>query len=148
MIIGYIVQNVLGFILPVLLLLLQRTKHSEAQTAVKKRYIHLLIHGLISFWDCAFFLAFSIQIASIVVLARTNFGINANGMGDSTVRISWAVSLLTMLPLMYIVFIPSLVLENRRDNAKKTASNCHTVESKQREHLRTLLFILCWVFSF
>ena len=94
------------------------------------------------FFDCAVFFTFSIQLASIVVLARLDFGVSANGMGDSTAKITWAISLLTMLPLLYTAFNPGLF----RDSTPKAGTGSQEqTKQGQNESLRLLLFALCWL---
>ncbi|KAJ6259200.1 hypothetical protein Dda_6098 [Drechslerella dactyloides] len=52
-------------------------------------------------WLCA-----SIQIASIVLLVGVDFGIAAAGIEFPTMEITWTVSVLTMLPLLQLTFLP------------------------------------------
>lgn len=113
MLIGYILSNVLGFFFAsTILLLLRFPSVNEAKDQwriFKDRLRYVLIQGYSSFYDSAVFLSISIQIASIVMLARLDFGISASGMGDSTAKITWAVSLLVLLPLVYIAYMPQLL---------------------------------------
>lgn len=145
MIVGYIIENVVGLILICLLyvLLLRTNKESEkARPELLHRSISVVRRGCSSFYDCAVFFTFSIQLACIVVLARLDFGISASGMGDSTAKITWAVSLLTILPLMYVAFNPRLLREPQRDHA----STFKGQKGKDRkEQLRFVLFALCWL---
>lgn len=104
----------------------------------------MVARGCGCFYEIAIFFTFSIQLASIVMLARLDFGISASGMGDSTAKITWAISLLTMLPLMYIMYMPSLLQERQVDINQD--SNRQEAQ-KSREKLRFLLFIICWLLS-
>ena len=141
MIAGYIIENVLGFILVSSLFLLRRRIPEHQQMSIAAplhRYRAVATRGCDSFHDCAVFFTFSIQLACIVVLARLDFGISANGMGDSTAKITWAISLLTMLPITYVAFNPGLL----RYQSAHTPSRDQ--KSKDRkEQLRFLLFALC-----
>ncbi|KAL2039666.1 hypothetical protein N7G274_007525 [Stereocaulon virgatum] len=144
MIVGYTIENTLGFCL-VLALYLLRRKESHGQrssnVALLDRYLAVTTLGCSTFHDCAVFFTFSIQLACIVVLSRLDFGISANGMGDSTAKITRAISLLTMLPIMYVPFNPELLRE-RSANAR--ISILKEQKSKyRREQLRFLLFALC-----
>lgn len=145
MIVGYIIENVLGLILVFsLYTLLLRVKNEPkgAQQKLLDRCVSVVRRGCSSFHDCAVFFTFSIQLACIVVLARFDFGISASGMGDSTAKITWAVSLLTILPPMYVAFNPGLLREPLPDHA----STLQSQKSKDRkEQLRFLLFALCWL---
>ncbi|KAL9043696.1 MAG: hypothetical protein Q9214_003125 [Letrouitia sp. 1 TL-2023] len=138
MISGYILQSALGFTFALALFSLQRAPRKVEEDSTPNSVVdHLstiLAKGYSSFYDCAIFLTFSIQIASIVVLARLDFGVSASGMGDITAKITWAVSLLTMLPLMHVAFIPN-PMYNR------------LLEHRSKQNLRFLLFAVCWLLS-
>lgn len=138
MISGYILQNVLGLILSLALFSLQRAprivEDSNTPNPIVDHLSTTLAKGCSCFYDCAVFFTFSIQIASIVVLARLDFGVSASGMGDITAKITRAVSLLTMLPLMYVAFIPD-PMHNRH------------LEHRPKQNLRFLLFAFCWLLS-
>lgn len=144
MIVGYVLENVLGFILAFSLFYLRRGKSKTRgmDTAFLKRCTSVTARGCSSYYDCATFFTFSIQLACIVVLARLDFGISASGMGDSTAKITWAISLLTMLPLMYIAFNPDLLREPH--NNTKTNRKSHRTKDR-KEQLRFLLFAVCWL---
>lgn len=141
MIAGYIIENTLGLFLVLSLFLLRRRipEHQQTSSAARLgRYIAVATRGCDSFHDCAVFFTFSIQLASIVVLARLDFGISASGMGDSTAKITWAISLLTMLPITYVAFNPGLL----RYKSAETSSRSQKSRDRKAE-LRFLLFALC-----
>ncbi|KAL8685703.1 MAG: hypothetical protein Q9224_005711, partial [Gallowayella concinna] len=73
------------------------------------------------------------------MLARLDYGVSANGMGDSTAKITWAVSLLTMLPLMYVAYLPQLL--------QGSASDQSSLKQTAKQRLRFGLFSICWLFS-
>ena len=147
MIVGYIIENVVGLVLALsLYIILEKTNKERrpVRSTSLDRYVPVLRRGCSSFYDCAIFFTFSIQLACIVVLARLDFGINASGMGDSTAKITWAVSLLTILPPMYVAFNPGPLREPQPDHT----NNPKGEKSKNRkEQLRFLLFALCWLLS-
>lgn len=130
-----------------LALVLFRGRAANSHTINAKlldRCTSIVRRGCSCFYDCAVFFTFSIQMACIVVLARLDFGVSASGMGDSTAKITWAVSLLTMLPLTYIAFNPELL----RESATRTSTNAKSQkEINHKEQLRFLLFSLCWLLS-
>lgn len=141
---GYILENLLGFTLGVAVYILRRRQQGQqsGDSKIINRCASVVRRGCHRFYDCAIFLTFSTQLASIVVLARLDFGISASGMGDSTAKITWAVSLLTILPLTYIAFNPDLL----RDPVTQRHSSPKSQESKdRREQLRFLLFAICWM---
>ena len=141
---GYILENVLGLLLSVAVYTLQCKKPSShpGETTVLDRCMIVAKGGCRCFYDCALFFTFSIQVACVVVLVRLDFGVSASGMGDSTAKITWAVSLLTILPLTYVAFSPDLL----RDPGECNHGSAKDQENKERrEQLRFLLFVLCWV---
>ncbi|KAL8831649.1 MAG: hypothetical protein Q9170_005203 [Blastenia crenularia] len=143
MILGYILSNVLGLFFALTLFLLPRISHVTERKSPNKasmdRLRYVLTQGCSSLYDSAIFLSFSIQIASIVMLARLDFGVSANGMGDSTAKITWAVSLLTLLPLLYIAYLPQLL--QSQDLSKQSS------KQNAKESLRFGLFAVCWLLS-
>lgn len=94
-------------------------KKSKKQTLAKS-----LKEAFTVYADAALFLGLSIQIAALAVLVQKDFGISATGLGGITVQVTWAVSLITMLPLMLLVALRSILLE--------------------RPHLRFLIVCVCW----
>ena len=144
--IGYSLENTLDFILA-LFVLACRHKYIVDQVRDSKllsQCWNVMFSICDSFYDSAIFLAFSIQIASIVVLKRLNFGVNANGMGDNTARITWAVSLLTMLPLIYVAYISSPLQEPGNNISLISASMPKDGSSENRTFA---LFVVCWLLS-
>ena len=142
--VGYILGNALGFILTASMWLLKRNVRSirtinsrSNQFNHHRRWIDVVARGCDSFYDSAIIFGFAIQIACIVMLARLNFGITASGMGDSTAKITWSISLLTLVPLMYVVCTPHL-LRGQQNSAGILARN-----QESREKLRFLLFAVC-----
>ena len=146
MITGYIIENILGYLLAISLLRLHHRPGSQqaGNTKLLDRCTIVAVRGCNSFRDCATFFTFSIQLACITVLSRLDFGISANGMGDSTAKITWAVSLLTILPLMYIAFNSSLL---REPLAAPMSDSTGQKNKVSREQLRFFLFVICWLLS-
>lgn len=142
--IGYILENLLGFVLSLVTYLLRRRpRHSPSSDAkLLDRCTSVAKRGCGCFYDCAIFFTFSIHVACIVVLARLDVEVSASSVGDSTAKITWAVSLATMLPLTYITFNPDLLRQSGFQNAGDE-KNRKTVD--RREQLRFLLFGLCWM---
>ena len=141
---GYVLENLLGLALSLGVYVLRRKQRSSQSGLAGSldRYTFVAMRGCQCFYDCAIFLTFSIQIACIVVLARLDFGISADGMGASTAEITWAISLLTMLPLTYVAFNLALL----RDPVAQGVSGQNNQGSiDRREQLRFLLFALCWM---
>jgi len=125
-----------------------------------------------AYHDSAIFLTFSVQVASVVMLVKANFGISADGMGANTMEITWIVSLLTLLPLCYGVFIFRLrdeekLLQNDREamgGSDGSGVNNSQVPSREglgseatikgksakvgaKDRLRFMLFVISWMIS-
>ena len=147
MIIGYILKNLLGLSLitgTYMLRFANESRYRPGNRTTVERCRTVARRGLCYFYDCAISFTFSIQIACIVVLARLDFGISASGMGTATADITYSISLITMLPLMYLLFLPDLL----RDPVSPPPSNSKDQKSTdRREQLRFLLFALCWMLS-
>jgi hypothetical protein len=56
-----------------------------------------------AFFDSAVYFAIAIELASIVVLAQKDLGLNTDGFGAIQAQISFAVSTVCILPLLYPV---------------------------------------------
>ena len=142
---GYVLENFLGLLLSAAVSILHRRSRgglNAGRTKLFDRCMTVAKRGCRCFYDCAIFFTFSIQVACIVVLARLDFGVSASGMGDSTAKITWAVSLLTIIPLTYVAFNPDLL----RGSADEIDSNPKDrLIRDRREQARFLLFVLCWV---
>ncbi|THZ74787.1 hypothetical protein D6C84_09297 [Aureobasidium pullulans] len=132
--VGYICSSILGAGLAMLYLL------SKRSTRIKET---LVLKLLSVFDDCATFFAFSIQIACIVVLARVDYGITAVSMDDVTVRVTWTVSVLTLLPLMYTLILPGMTQPQVGGCPTKSARKASSSSSNRRD----LLFSICWACS-
>ncbi|KAI4174520.1 MAG: hypothetical protein LQ343_002277 [Gyalolechia ehrenbergii] len=68
------------------------------------------------------------------MVARLDFGVSATGMGDSTTKITWTISLLTLLRLVYIAYIPQILqspnldVQTSKQNAKQDLRTSLTKE--------------------
>lgn len=146
---GYVIDCALGFSLVLLAFLAPRlfrgrgTRHHSFRAAASRIFD--------AYHSSATFLALSLQVASIVVLARTDFGITHNGMGDVTVKLTWTVSVLTILPLLYCTFISCLGFSAEEAieccQCQETVERRQTDEVYRRQTLRHYLFLLCWILS-
>ena len=123
-----------------ILVLRRNNEQKKADHELLDRCIFVIRRGCGSYYDCAVFFTFSIQLACVVILARPDFGVSVRGIRDSTAKITWAISLLTNLPLMYVVFNPGFFRELQPSHAGTPKGQ----KSKDRkEQLRFLLFAFC-----
>lgn len=125
MIIGYLFEAILGLLFALSLTLTSPTFTS----ATPRKLSAILDEGSKMFFHCAVFFTASIQISCVVVLARKDFAISANGLGGLTVQITWAIALLCMLSLLF----PMVVLN---------------FTDKKRSNYRYFLFCGCWLLFF
>lgn len=141
MIIGYLLEQALGLLLTGACLL---AKHHELT-----RPKLICERSLVSFVDCATFFAFSIEIAALVVLMKEDFGISTSSMGDATVRITQAVSVLVLLPILYAV-VPGLSqpLGGAGSESPTAEKDEQKKDSDSQSSRRFLLLVLCWLLAF
>lgn len=128
---GYIIQNSLGIILSVLCML-SNAKRGDTQLGLHRDVIFSIFD---SFYDCALFYAFSNELAAAVSVTKVTFGLNADGMGNLTLRMTWAGATLTILPLVYRILIRHKY--NRLELGK-------TDMFAMRRKLVFPLFCICW----
>lgn len=135
LVVSYILEHILG-----LYIALAYFAYTSLQYNSTSRNLYCCL-GV--FHDCTAFLTFSIQVAAIVVLVEVDFSLDANNMGDATVRITEAVSLLTLLPLAYT----TILLHNPggvgRFYQEPTVTTCNK-DSKEAARYFSL-FMLYWI---
>ncbi|KAK5700070.1 hypothetical protein LTR97_006205 [Elasticomyces elasticus] len=150
MLIAYVLEQALGLGLALTFCMLRLG-------GTKKRPVLNLValRALDSFHDCATFFAFSIQLAAIVVLVRENFGISTAGMGDATVRVTQAISVLVLLPLGYNMLVPTFGPSDQHQElaqANELEDETRLEKKKNRDPAantqRFLLFVVCWLLAF
>ncbi|KAF2872294.1 hypothetical protein BDV95DRAFT_605923 [Massariosphaeria phaeospora] len=100
---GYVLQTVISFVIVSFFL------WTNSRDASKWRYARRVLASLASkFYDNAVFFTFAVQLASIAALTKVNMGVSAEGMGVLTMKITWAISNLTLLPLLPMALGTSL----------------------------------------
>jgi hypothetical protein len=154
MLVGYLLEQILGVVLALLVRL-------TAGRAAHRRLQDISRRSMQSFHDCAIFFAASIQIATIVVLIREDFGISTAGMGDATVVITQAVSAIVLLPTLYNVFIAppvpghhhvaGKINEKSQQPTQSEGEAVSTSETRSAPPDSTknfVLLVLCWLLGF
>jgi hypothetical protein len=126
MIVGYILELVLSIIFTITL---SMVSPSSPQLSANSKMTQVAEGAAQSYFNCASFFTASIQLSSIVVLARRDFAVTAGGMGSFTVRITQSISLPCMLslvgPLTALYFI-----------------------EPKRSGYRLFMFLVCWLLYF
>ena len=122
MVIGYILESLLGFLFAAAYAMNGATAATHSPT---KTHI-LLEKGCATFFDFVIFFVISIQTSCMVVLIRKDYGISGDNFGGLTIQIAWIIGLISMLPLLF----PMVILK--------------TTESR-RSTYRLLLFCACLI---
>lgn len=140
MTVGYVLYHALGFNLALAAILAPHLFPRGSSHTLR-----LIIPRIVdAYHSSAMFLALSIQLASIVVLGRTDFG-------HSAVKLTWTTSVLTLLPLLYCTFTPRLgyysMTESDCTCCEQTHDQQARMEAYRRGNSRLYLFILCWMLS-
>ncbi len=138
MIVGYTLDHVLGLGLSMFALI-------WAARNDYKRLRRMLWNCLNIFSDCATFFAFSIEVAAIIVLLEEDLGKSTNGMGDDTVRVTQAVAMVVLLPLIY----PILTFRAKSAHVDVLREPDEEQETDaEKAKLRFGLLVLCWLLGF
>src|SRR5271167_4391025 len=138
MIFGYLLEIFLGFSFALGLEFIPSTSSMESDLRWRKPKF-VILRGCAVFFDCAIYFAASIQIACVVVLVRKDYGISADGLGGLTVQITWAVALLSLLPLLYPLVMLDIFVSEESEKGLEEAET-----SRSRHEFRFYLFSACW----
>jgi len=142
MIVGYFLEQTVGLVLASCVMITRQRTLSGLG--------HVSERALKSFNDCTTFFVFSVEIAAIVVLIREEFGISTSGMGDATVRITEAASVLVLLPLLYKLIVPQHAkLESPNVEKAQQSEEIKQEDCQQQKDTRSfILLVLCWLLAF
>ncbi|KAJ2903123.1 hypothetical protein MKZ38_010387 [Zalerion maritima] len=99
---GYILEFVLGFVLATITFVLR--SNDIADEWLREIFFKAVDGAFVSFFDAAIHFALAIQIASIVLLAQRDFSDTTAGLGAVDTQVSWAVSVICLVPLLYPLF--------------------------------------------
>lgn len=144
MMVGYVLDQALGLILATCVLWAASRKEQW------RRLHQIAARSLKSFYDCAVLLAFSIEVASLIFLIKEDYGISTSGMGEDTVRITQAVSVLVVLPLVYGIVIlrpdePANELSTKSEKTDAAAGKSQPSDEEREWHSqRFMLLVFCW----
>jgi hypothetical protein len=138
---GYVVEVFLGCLLGYAYFIFSRDTGNREPQASWKRAVE---RGLMAFFDSAVYFAIAIELASIVVLIKKDYGLSTDGFGAIQAQISWAVSVVCILPLLYPVALLRWGKVAHRYRHEKEQLD----EQKSRGRVRELLFYLVLVLFF
>lgn len=139
MLVAYVLEHILGLTIVLAYSISVNLQHKKI-SYISRRCLEV-------FHDCAMFLTFSIQIAAIVVLVKVDFGLGTENMGDSTVRITQAVSALTLLPLAYATVLLHHSSEAQDQSEEYAAEQVSSHRRSGETAKRFGLVVLCWLLS-
>ncbi|KAF4471853.1 hypothetical protein FALBO_1219 [Fusarium albosuccineum] len=115
---GYILELALGVLLSLAVIFL-RHKQKKGRAG---EWNKIFISGLRVFFDSAAYFALALQLATIVVLVRKDYGISTDGLGAIEARIAQSVAVVSMMPLLYPVALlepaPDSCADHVRHNAR------------------------------
>ncbi|KAI8672259.1 hypothetical protein NCS56_00688500 [Fusarium sp. Ph1] len=113
--IGVATAYILEFALSALLSLAAIRLRTQSGTAAY-RWKEIMQCGLDSFFSSAAYFALAIQLATIIVLVRKDYGISNADLGAIEARIAQSVSVVSMMPLLYPAALLEPEPEDRNEN--------------------------------
>ena len=137
MLVAYVLEHIIGLTIALAYFVCMRSQREELSLIIRR--------CLEVYHDCSVFLTFSIQVAAIVVLVKVDFGLGTDGMGDATVRVTQAVSALTLLPLLYA----TILLHHLGSNGGSFEHRPRPAPDQRPEENSKFfsLFVVCWLLS-
>ncbi|KAF5607762.1 hypothetical protein FPANT_731 [Fusarium pseudoanthophilum] len=113
--VGYVLEIILSILLSLAVIMFKRSgKKSQRHEVVKA--------GLEAFVDSAAYFALALQLATIAVLARKDYGISTADLGAIEARISQSVAVVSMMPLLYpVALLEPAANSSTRANIKHNA---------------------------
>ncbi|KAF9769394.1 hypothetical protein IL306_013192 [Fusarium sp. DS 682] len=113
--VGYVLETTLSIFLSLAVIILKRSGKNSQWYQVART-------GLGAFADSAAYFALSLQLATIAVLIRKDYGISTADLGAIEARISQSVAIVSMVPLLYpVALLEPMVKTNARANVKHNA---------------------------
>ncbi|KAF5247404.1 hypothetical protein FAUST_822 [Fusarium austroamericanum] len=111
-VIGYVLEITFSVSLSLAIVALKQSEKTSQWHCIVKT-------GLVAFVDSAAYFALSLQLATIAVLIRKDYGISTADLGAIEARISQSVAVVSMMPLLYpIALLEPLTKTCPRDNVK------------------------------
>lgn len=146
MTVGYMIGNILPFILMGGILLFRQISSLGSRSAI---LYYIIRKATGTFYSCALFLIFSLQIAVIFSMSRVNFGISAQGMEAFTLQITWTISAMMLLPLLYELYPLEFFMEQIDvEDHQVTYLEGKGLLFRFDEDLHVVLYFVCWILSF
>ncbi|KAK6541428.1 hypothetical protein TWF694_007239 [Orbilia ellipsospora] len=151
---SYIIGNALGYLSLVGLIVYWEVSRYRGRSSLNKKVEEQVVKCIDALHVCVLWFCISIQIASIALLVKVDFGLDATGMEFSTMEITWSVSILALLPLIYLTFLPTDISyrsSSLPNNDFQKPDSVHDPE-KETPPSRFVLFrintiALCWILS-
>ncbi|KAF5538923.1 hypothetical protein FNAPI_10950 [Fusarium napiforme] len=113
--VGYVLEIILSILLSLAVIMFKRSGKKSQRHEVAKA-------GLEAFADSAAYFALALQLATIAVLARKDYGISTADLGAIEARISQSVAVVSMMPLLYpVALLEPAAKSSTRANIKHNA---------------------------
>ncbi|KAG5755321.1 hypothetical protein H9Q70_002080 [Fusarium xylarioides] len=113
--VGYVLEIILSIFLSFAVIMFKRNGKNSQRHEVAKA-------GLEAFVDSAAYFALALQLATIAVLARKDYGISTADLGAIEARISQSVAVVSMMPLLYpVALLEPAAKSSMRANIKHNA---------------------------
>ncbi|KAM0245386.1 hypothetical protein ACHAP5_005469 [Fusarium lateritium] len=110
--VGYVLEIALSVSLSLAVLVLKRKGKASQPYQVARA-------GLGVFFDSAAYFALALQLGTIAVLVRKDYGISTVGLGAIEARISQSVAVVSMIPLLYpLALLEPVAKTSTRSNMK------------------------------
>ena len=140
---GYVTETILGFLLAVCCWILRQNIESRPCQSLKL-WAKTFERGFEAFFTSAIYFTLSILVASNYALAKRDFDISANGFGIIETQITSAITVVSVLPLLYPVLMG---FEKRKDAHQigTPATRRADYNSNLHEKFRLVLFCLVTV---
>ena len=134
--VGYVMETALSLLLALVVIF---TRHHKAGPRSRRAH-DIFISGLRAFFDSAAYFALSIQLATLAVLARKDYGLGTADLGALETQIAQAISVVSLLPLLY----PAALLEAAGPDDEEDDDE----EEGEEHNARLLLLSLTVALSF
>ncbi|KAF4955200.1 hypothetical protein FGADI_4782 [Fusarium gaditjirri] len=113
--VGYVLEITLSIFLSLAVMMFKRSGKNSQRHEVAKACLE-------AFVDSAAYFALALQLATIAVLARKDYGISTADLGAIEARISQSVAVVSMMPLLYpVALLEPAAKTSTRANIKHNA---------------------------
>ncbi len=117
MAVGYVLEITLAFLFALLAYGFHRLAPDPTRSPTRRFWKVIIDRCFAAFFECAIYFSLAVQLASIVFLAKRDFGVAPEGFGANEMQISLTACVVCMLPLLYPIAL--LPMDGKDDDAGK-----------------------------